>query len=158
MMKCAYSHIPDPFDSEDKYFSCKELAEFTCCDFGGPVCSEHKCRCSKPINMEKLHIVTRADLPPGAQGVQSCHAAIQFCHEHPGVEQQWFRESNHLAWLKVPDEIALEKLIDKAERLGVKYSVFREPDFGNRLTAIAFEPGKMGRKVCSGLKLANPNF
>jgi peptidyl-tRNA hydrolase len=157
MTRCAYFHTPDPFDSEDKFFKCEAEAEFTCCDFGGPVCSEHKCRCSQPVSTEKLHVVTRADLPPGAQGVQSMHAAIQFHHEHPDVGQRWFRESNHLAWLQVSDEIELEKLIDKAERLGVKYSVFREPDLGDRLTAIAFEPGRMGRKVCSGLELANPN-
>jgi peptidyl-tRNA hydrolase len=80
---------------------------------------------------DKLHVVVREDLPPGPRGVQSMHAAIQFCHEHPETTRQWFETSNYLAWLKVPDENSFGKLIEKAERLGVRYSIFREPDLGH---------------------------
>ncbi len=108
--------------------------------------------------MDKLHVVVRADLPAAPQGVQSMHAAIQFAMEHPEVGRRWFEESNFLAWLRAPDENALYRLIERAERFGVKYSAFREPDLGNCITAVAFEPGKPGRKVCSGLPLADPSL
>lgn len=45
--RCSYSHIPTC--AEDMYSDCKAIAEYTCCDFGGPVCKEHKCRCSKSL-------------------------------------------------------------------------------------------------------------
>jgi len=49
-LQCAYANLPlDPSDPEDKYWRCEAEADFTCCDFGGPVCAEHKCRCSKPL-------------------------------------------------------------------------------------------------------------
>lgn len=105
---------------------------------------------------DKLYVVVRADLPPGPQAVQSMHAARQFTAEHPEVEREWFEKSNHLALLRVPDERSLERLIERAEMRGVRYSVFREPDLGNCLTAAAFEPGRPGRRVCSGLPLADP--
>ncbi len=54
--------------------------------------------------MDKLFVVACADLEPGAQGCQAIHAAIQFAHEHPDVEQNWYRDSNFLAFLTVRDE------------------------------------------------------
>ena len=32
------------------------------------------------------------------------HAAIAFTHEHPEIEQDWYKNSNHLAFLTVKDE------------------------------------------------------
>jgi hypothetical protein len=43
-------------------------------------------------------------------------------------------------------------LIEKAEERGFRYSVFREPDLGGRITAAAFEPAAY--KICRGLPLA----
>ncbi len=37
---------------------------------------------------------------------------------------------------------------------GYRFSVFREPDLGNRITAAAFEPAAY--KICRGLPLALP--
>jgi hypothetical protein len=47
----------------------------------------------------------------------------------------------------------LEKLIDKAEMRNIKYSVFREPDIGNEITAIALEPNLVSKKLTSHIKL-----
>ena len=104
--------------------------------------------------MDKLYVVTREDLPPGPQAVQACHAARAYAHAHPEIERRWFDESNHLAVLSVPNERALENLIEKAERRGITYAVFREPYLENRVTAVALEPGDTGRRLCSGLPLA----
>lgn len=103
---------------------------------------------------DKLYIVTREDLPPGSAAVQAMHAAIQFMMDHPLISRAWFEESNYLAFLSIRDEPSLEKLVQKAESRGIIYSIFREPDLGNQITAAAFEPGIMGRRLCSNLKLA----
>lgn len=103
--------------------------------------------------MEKLYIVTRRDLPPGPQAVQSCHAALQFAMEHPEMTARWFGDSNYLALLSVPNEEALQRLLAKAKKRGLRYSIFQEPDLGNAVTAIALEPGDLSRRVCSNLPL-----
>ncbi len=90
----------------------------------------------------------------GYQGVQSIHAAIQFAHEHPEVETEWFKNSNYLGFLSVKDEGELIMLAEKALALDIKFSIFREPDIDNQITAIALEPGKKSKKLCSKLKLA----
>lgn len=101
--------------------------------------------------MEKLYVVTRRDLSPGAQAVQSCHAAFQFAAEHKEIWAGWFEQSNTLALLSVSDEKTLEKLIVSAESRGLRYSVFREPDMDNALTAVTLEPA--ARKLCSSMSL-----
>jgi hypothetical protein len=53
---------------------------------------------------DKLYLITRADLIPGSQAVQACHAARQFAADYPEIEREWFERSNYLAFLAVPDE------------------------------------------------------
>lgn len=106
---------------------------------------------------DKLYVVTRSDLSVGYQGVQSIHAGIQFVFEHPEFAKQWFDSSNYLGFLSVNDEHALSRLIEKAIELNIKFSVFREPDIDNQITAIALAPGAKSKKLCSNLKLALSN-
>lgn len=102
---------------------------------------------------EKLRVVTRRDLPVGTQATQACHAAIDFQHEHPVEAREWQKQSNYLAFLTVADEQALIKLISKAILLGIKHTVFREPDIGNQITAVAFEPTDAAKKLTSSCPL-----
>ena len=102
--------------------------------------------------MGRLHLITRADLPPGDQAVQAAHALTEFVVEHAGAAQKWHRESNTLALLAAPDEKALERMLDRAFDLGILSASFREPDLGNSLTAIAIEPN--GARICRNLPLA----
>lgn len=102
---------------------------------------------------EKLRVVTRRDLPVGTQATQACHAAIDFQHEHPEEAREWQTKSNYLALLTVADEEALIKLISKALVSGIKFTLFREPDLGNEITAVAFEPSDRGRKLTSSCPL-----
>lgn len=104
--------------------------------------------------MEKLYIVCRADLEPGYQAVQSCHVAFQFAMEHLEMTTRWFTDSNYLILLSVPDERALLVLLERARRLGLKSSMFREPDIGNQITAIALEPGFVTQRLCRNLPKA----
>lgn len=109
---------------------------------------------TKTMNKDKLYLITRDDLVPGSQAVQAMHAARQFQAEHSEIEQRWFNSSNHLCFLSVPSVQDLEKLVRKAERRGVLYSTFQEPDLENQMTAIALEPGQNSRRLCGKLKLA----
>ena len=106
----------------------------------------------KQIN-QKLRVVTRRDLSIQIQAVQSGHAAIDFQHQHPIEAQEWQKQSNYLAYLTVSDESELIKLITKAILTGIKHTIFREPDLNNEITAVAFEPSDMAKKLTSSCPL-----
>jgi hypothetical protein len=89
--------------------------------------------------------------------VQSAHAAIDFQHAHPKEATDWQTKSNYLALLTVANEEELYKLIDKATIRGIKYTIFREPDINNEITAIAFEPCDASRRLTSGCPLLGKN-
>lgn len=99
-------------------------------------------------------MITRRDLDPGYQAVQSMHALRQFTAEHPEVDREWFERSNYLGLLSVSDEIELKNLIERASLQGIRFSIFREPDIEDQITAIALEPGPKSKKLCSRLPLA----
>lgn len=108
-----------------------------------------------PIKMgDKLYIVTRRDITPGYQGVQSQHAIRQFTADHPERDAEWFRNSNFLAWLSVPNEVELMRLLVLASDAGLRTSSFREPDVGGAITAIAIEPSPKTAELCKGLPRA----
>lgn len=100
----------------------------------------------------KLSTVTRRDLTAGSQSVQSTHAAIQFVFEHPEIAQIWFKDP-YLAQLSVENEEKLHELIYKLQKNHIKYSIFREPDLDNQITAIAIEPSDKTRRLLSNLPL-----
>ena len=101
---------------------------------------------------DKLFIVVRSDLAPGPQAVQGMHAMRQFIAEFPKTEQEWFEVSNHIAFLKVDDEIALLKMVDRLSRKGMRVSMFREPDLDDSTTAFATDSDS--REYLLHLKLA----
>lgn len=103
---------------------------------------------------DKLFLVTRRDLAPGYQAVQSCHAMRQFTNDHPEVDGEWFKASNYLALLSVANEIELMRLLVLAADAGLKWSAFREPDVGGAITAIALESHPKSAELCKGLPLA----
>ena len=103
---------------------------------------------------DKLYLVTRRDIAPGYQAVQSCHAMRQFTAEHPDRDGEWFTNSNYLALLSAADEVELMRLISKAKDAGLRWSAFREPDVGGQITAIAIEPHPRTAKMCEDLPLA----
>jgi peptidyl-tRNA hydrolase len=106
------------------------------------------------LNSDKVFLVTRADLKPGQQAVQAAHALTEFIFQHPTEAHRWKQESNTLVMLVVPDEERLRQMIEKALQRGIYHSIFQEPDLENALTAIAFAPGDLSYKLCSGIPLA----
>ena len=100
----------------------------------------------------KLSTVTRRDLTAGQQAVQSSHALAQFIFEHTQIAQIWFKDP-YLAQLSVETEDELNYLIQKLEKSNITYSIFREPDLNNQITAIAIEPSDKSRRLLSSLPL-----
>lgn len=98
-------------------------------------------------------MVVRQDLPLSYQGVQGAHAAIDFQHQHPELAKEWQTKSNYLIFLSVKDESSLERLMNKADQRSIIYTPFHEPDIGNELTAVAFEPSDVSKKLLSNLPL-----
>lgn len=72
--------------------------------------------------------------------------------QFPIEEADWYENSNYIALLSVEDEQKLVELAEKALRKGIRFSVFREPDIDNEVTAIVMEPRAKG--LCSKLRLA----
>lgn len=102
---------------------------------------------------EKLVTITRRDLSAGQQAVQSTHAAIDFTFEYPNKASPWHKTSNYLVMVSVQNEEALKEFIKRCEYKLLDYTVFREPDINNEITAIAIEPCSETRKLVSKLPL-----
>lgn len=98
-------------------------------------------------------MLVREDLSEGQQAVQAAHACIDFCFEHQSRAGPWHRDSNYLALLGVKDEDDLLKYIRKADQKGLNYTVFKEPDLENSITAVAIEPSPLTQKLVSNLPL-----
>lgn len=101
----------------------------------------------------KLVTITREDLTNGQQSVQSCHAAIDFIFQHPSRASPWHEESNYLVQLVAKDEQHLLKIIASCQMRMIDYTIFREPDLNNEITAIALEPSIATQKITSSLPL-----
>ncbi len=82
------------------------------------------------------------------------HALRQFTSEHPEIDKAWFEQSNYLGLLSVANESELLQLIEQATVRDIRFSIFREPDIDNQITAIALEPGPKSKKLCGRLPLA----
>lgn len=102
---------------------------------------------------EKLRVVSRRDISIGYQATQGAHSLVQFQYEHPVKASAWYKQSNYLAFLTVTNEEELEKLIRKAEAKGITHSVFREPDIGNEITAVAFEASDEAKRLTSSCRM-----
>lgn len=85
------------------------------------------------------------------------HALRQFVKDHPEIDKEWFEVSNYLGFLSVKDEHELIKLAEAALQKGIKFSIFREPDIDNQITAIALSPCPGSKKLCRNLHLALHN-
>lgn len=82
--------------------------------------------------MKRLYVVVRADLPPGLQMAQACHATRAFGLQNPGADV-----GDNLVVLQVPGEAELRGLFQAT--LDYDMACFSEPDLGGQLTAIAVE-------------------
>lgn len=102
--------------------------------------------------MSKLYLIVRSDLPVAQQAIQAAHALQEFNELFSEVVGVWRLHSNTLALLEVPDEHQLLLLAERAYSMGAEVALFREPDLGESLTAIAIGPA--GKRLTRGLPLA----
>ncbi len=100
---------------------------------------------------QRLYIVGRADLGPGLRAAQVGHAAFAFAIEHPDITRRW--HPNYLILLEAKDLSELKRYERLAKKLHVKYSSWQEPDLCGELTALAFAPSWLSKKLCSRLPL-----
>ena len=82
---------------------------------------------------KKLYVITRKDLPKSQQAVQAGHALAEFLLTEDRGE--W--DNGTLVYLGVRNEIELNCTMHDLNYCGVRHALFREPDIGNQLTAIA---------------------
>lgn len=96
------------------------------------------------MDVKRLYVVVRHDLPLGLQMAQACHAAREFTLQH---EED---VGDNLVVLHAsPGELCC--LVASAEGL-CTVTAFHEPDLGGELTAAAFGLG--ARALLSSLPLA----
>lgn len=99
--------------------------------------------------------MTRADLPPGVQAVQSAHAALAFAVRYPDITAAW-EPGGYLILLAARDELRLDRLLAAALRTGHSAMPFYEPDLDDALTAVAvYDAAKLC--VRYPLALQSPN-
>ena len=113
-----------------------------------------KTRTSIQTGNEFLTTIVREDLQPGYKCVQSAHALADFAVKFTNEFKQWQMGSNYLCCLEA-SESKINRLIEKLDYLEIKYEIFREPDIGNQMTALAVEAisREQHKKLFKNLKL-----
>jgi hypothetical protein len=85
---------------------------------------------------------------------QSVHAMADFAVKFNQEFKQWQLGSNYLCCLEASKD-KIERILYKLKDEGIKHEVFREPDIGNQMTAIAVEAlsREQHKKLFKNLKL-----
>jgi len=96
-------------------------------------------------------VITRSDINPGYQVVQSTHSTADFAHEHPETFATWKAESNSIICLSTPSQESLLKLYEKYKRI-TPVTLFYEPDV-NAYTSLCLYGTPKVRKSLSHLSL-----
>lgn len=100
-------------------------------------------------------MITRQDINPGYQCVQSTHSVADFAFEHPDIFKQWKKESNSIICLAAKSEEHLLKLYEKYSRITPCVKFF-EPDV-NEYTSICLYATPAIRKTLASLPLTLKN-
>lgn len=101
-------------------------------------------------NDEYVYIIVREDLSKPQQIVQSSHAAIE-------AARFYLTENSKHPFVIVcgiPSEEYFQEIFQYLECKSIKFQIFREPDIGNKITAIATQPlDRYRKKVMSKFQL-----
>jgi hypothetical protein len=84
-----------------------------------------------------LHVFVRRDLPWSQRAIQAAHAAanLVFRRRLTFDERAWGEHGPNFVFYGVPGE---RELLELEASIGPDAVSFREPDLGDRLTAIAY--------------------
>ena len=85
----------------------------------------------------RLYALVREDLTPAQRAVQAGHAIAEYLLRCPRTE--W--DNGTIVLLRVRDEGELLAWADRLEARGLPFAAFREPDIGDRMTALAVVDG-----------------
>lgn len=103
----------------------------------------------------KLIVITRKDISPGYQVVQSCHSIADFAEVYKDNFNEWKEISNSIICLSISDETELLKLYDKFNSITPSIKFF-EPDV-NEFTSICLYGTEKVRRSLSHLSLSLKN-
>lgn len=105
---------------------------------------------------KKLYVLVDESLPVTYAGVQAGHAAIDFCLRHADNDnvRDWNENHNVLIYLQAPKR-SMDIQMALFDKLGKLSHEFVEPDLGDVVTAVAFEPvtNEEGLELFKGFKL-----
>ncbi len=101
-------------------------------------------------------VITRQDINPGYQCVQSTHSIADFASEFPETFKNWKSESNSIICLSAKSEQHLLKLFEKYSQITPTVKFF-EPDV-NQWTSICLYATPQIRKSLSHLSLTLKNL
>lgn len=109
------------------------------------------------IKETKLVVITRSDITPGYQAVQSTHSIADFAFEFPETFLKWKMESNSIICLSVKNEFELERLYEKFKELTPSV-IFYEPDVYEKTSICLYGTPEIRKKLRSlPLLLKNNN-
>ncbi len=100
------------------------------------------------IKETKLVVITRSDISPGYQAVQSTHSIADFAFEFPEVFSKWKSESNSIICLSVKSEFELERIYEKFKDL-TPTVIFYEPDVDERTSLCLYGTPEIRKKLRS---------
>lgn len=89
---------------------------------------------------DKIYLVTHAGLSAGYQIAQTAHVMAELASRHATEFSRWHHHSNSLIVVEAENARELSLLISRARAKNVRYEIFREPDLGDEITAVAFIP------------------
>jgi hypothetical protein len=105
----------------------------------------------------KLVTITRSDLPLGAIVAQTVHSSTAFATSHFYELSHWRLNSDYVACLAAKNEQELIEYFNRLASAGAPVVLFREPDFENQATSLAFYGTPELRKITSSLPLLFKN-
>lgn len=100
----------------------------------------------KSLDETKLVVITREDISPGYQVVQSCHIVADFAAEFPNDFKNWKLESNSIICLSVKNEDELLKLYNKFREKTSAVKFF-EPDVDEYTSICLYGTQKVRRSL-----------
>lgn len=105
----------------------------------------------------KMYVLINRDILSIVQcGVQASHASLEYAYTHKNNENynEWHKNHKTLIFLEAKESEIYAKM-NELHQKGKTFSKFDEPDLGNRLTAVCFEPMKSdeGKIIFGDFKL-----
>ncbi len=103
---------------------------------------------------DKLYVITHAGLSTGYQTAQVAHAIAEFHAKFPEEAECWSRTSNSIIVLETPNAQDLYKLWWNAIEDAYPHAIWREADYGDEITSIAFPPSDSNKNRFANLPVA----